>query len=78
MSPPVQRYRAAVGDVVSIDGHHVGDARRTGQILEVLGEPGHEHFRVLWEDESETVFYPGSDAIVRPKRVRRPATRKET
>jgi hypothetical protein len=75
MSRPVQKYCAAVGDVISIDGRRVGDAGRTGQILEVLGEPGHEHFRVLWEDESETVFYPGSDAIIKSKHARRPATR---
>jgi hypothetical protein len=72
MSRPAQKYRAAAGDVVSIDGRRVGDAKRTGQILEVLGEPGHEHFRVLWEDESESVFYPGSDAIIRPKLAHRP------
>jgi hypothetical protein len=30
----------------------------------VLGEPGHEHYRVRWEDGSETIVYPSSDAKV--------------
>ena len=45
-------------------GHHVGDHGRTGEILEVLGEPGHEHFKVLWEDEHESVFFPSDDAVI--------------
>jgi hypothetical protein len=63
----------AVGDIVAIHGHHVGEPERLGEILEVLGEPGHVHFRVRWDDEHESVFYPGSDAVVRPARHRRPA-----
>jgi Domain of unknown function (DUF1918) len=54
------------GDVIAIHGHHVGEAERTGEVLEVLGEPGHEHFRVRWQDGHESFFYPSSDAIVRP------------
>ena len=56
--------RVKNGDVIVIEGHHVGEGRRTGEILEVLGERGHEHYRVRWEDESETIFYPSSDATV--------------
>jgi len=52
------------GDLVVITPHHVGEHERVGEILEVLGSPGHEHFRVRWEDAPESVFYPGSDAIV--------------
>ena len=54
------------GDLVVIHGHHVGDRGRTGEILEVLGEPGHEHFKVLWEDGVESIFYPSNDAVVHP------------
>jgi hypothetical protein len=61
---------AQSGDVVVVAGHRVGEAERTGTILEVLGEPGHEHFRVRWEDGRETVFYPGSDATIRRSRSR--------
>ena len=65
MSPSTQEWHAAVGDVIVIEGHHVGDSRRTGEILEVLGGPGHEHYRVRWDDDRETVFYPSSDATIR-------------
>ena len=56
---------AAAGDVLVIAGHRVGDAPQLAEILEVVGEPGHVHFRVRWEDGRETTIYPGSDAIVR-------------
>lgn len=58
--------QAKPGDRIVVEAHHVGAARRTGEILEVLGEPGHEHYRVRWEDGAETVFYPSSDAKVEP------------
>jgi hypothetical protein len=53
-----------VGDLVVIEGHRVGQGRRIGEILEVLGEPGHEHYRVRWEAGNETVFYPSNDATI--------------
>jgi Domain of unknown function (DUF1918) len=52
------------GDMVVIEGHKVGEGRRIGEILEVLGDPGHEHYRVRWDDGHESVYYPSSDAIV--------------
>ena len=58
------------GDVVQITGHRVGDAPRSGEILEILGDPREPHFRVRWEDGHESIFYPGSDAIVRRRAVR--------
>lgn len=60
---------ARAGDLIQITGHQVGDAPRTGEIIEVLGGPGHEHFRVLWEDGRETIYYPASDSrLVTPVR----------
>lgn len=61
---------ARVGDVVVESGHKVGNVGRSGEILEVLGEPAHQHYRVLWEDGHESLLYPGSDATVHT-----PATR---
>ena len=52
------------GDIVIVEGHRVGESRRLGEILETLGTPGHEHYRVRWEDGRETVFYPSSDATI--------------
>jgi hypothetical protein len=56
---------AQVGDLVVITGHRVGDAEQTGEILEVLGEPPHERYRVRWGDDHESIFFPGSDATIR-------------
>ena len=69
MKATKQRQGEQAGDVVEIKGHRVGDAPRKGEILEVLGEPGQRHFRVRWEDGHESVFYPSSDAVVRPARA---------
>ena len=57
-------FRGQIGDLVVIEGHRVGQGQRIGEVLEVLGEPGHEHYRVRWEDERETVFYTSNDAII--------------
>jgi len=66
---------AVPGDVVVVHGHAIGETARTGVILEVLGAPGHEHYRVRWDEEHESLFWLGSDATVRPgtRRTRRSA-----
>lgn len=63
MSAPQQRPHP--GDVVVIAGHHVGEPERLGEILDVLGQVGHERYRVRWEDGHESIFFPGSDATIR-------------
>lgn len=62
-----QLQGAEPGDLVVVHGHRVGDSQRTGEILEVLGEPAHPHFKVLWEDGRESVFYPSNDVVLRRK-----------
>jgi hypothetical protein len=69
MNEATKTQRPRPGDVVEIHGHRVGETARSGEILEVIGEAGHEHFRVRWEDGRESLFYPSSDAIVRPSRT---------
>ncbi len=56
--------RGRVGDLVVVEGHRVGQGRRIGEILEVLGQPGHEHYRVRWDADRESVFYPSSDSTI--------------
>jgi hypothetical protein len=56
---------AAVGDLIVITGHRVGEAEQVGEILEVLGESPHERYRVRWGDDHESIFFPGSDATIR-------------
>ena len=72
MVKTVQGLPAEVGDRIEITGHAVGDAPRTGEIIEVLGESGHEHFRVRWEDGHESINFPAEDAVIRRPIVRRP------
>jgi len=52
---------ADVGDEIIVDGIRIGEPARRGEILGVLGEPGHEHYLVRWDDNGhETIFFPGS------------------
>ena len=75
MSPVTPAKRTQPGDLVIIAGHHVGEPQQIGQILEVLGTNEHQHFRVHWDDGHDSIFFPGSDAVIRPARRRR-STRK--
>ena len=76
MSSTNDAIRGQPGDVVIVEGHRVGESRRLGEILEVLGTAGHEHYRVRWEDGNETVFYPSSDATIQAgTKTRRMKTR---
>ena len=36
----------AAGWVIEIEGHHVGEPKQTVEIIEVLGSPGHVHYKV--------------------------------
>jgi hypothetical protein len=65
MARTLQGKPARAGDEIVVSGHAVGSAQRSAKILEVMGEPGHERFRVRWEDGHESVFSPGEDAVLR-------------
>ena len=65
------KVTAEPGDVVVVHGHSTGEPERSGVILEVLGAPGHEHYRVRWDEEHESLFWLGSDATIRPGARRR-------
>jgi rRNA processing protein Gar1 len=58
------------GDTVVVAPHRAEQSERVGEILEVLGEPDHVHYRVRWEAGNESVLYPSSDATIRPARGR--------
>ena len=72
MSPTTSTGTA--GDWIEVHGPG-GGAPRHGQILEVLGGPHHEHYRVRWTDDHESIFYPSEGthfvAPRKPKRRRR-------
>jgi Ala-tRNA(Pro) deacylase len=65
MSATEHTHEPRSGDLVTVHGHRVGEVGRTGEIVEVLGEAGHLHYKVRWEDGHESVFYPGNDATIR-------------
>lgn len=54
--------KAQVGDEIVVDGPHLGDLPKQGEVLDVLQTGGVEHYRVRWDDGHEAVFFPGSDA----------------
>lgn len=57
--------RASPGDRLVIHGHHVGEAERDAEILEVLGDDGAPPYVVRWsEDGHVSRFYPSSDAYI--------------
>jgi hypothetical protein len=64
MAVPEQVVHARAGEWVVVHGKYVGDRARIGLILEVLGEPGHERYHVRWDEEHESIFYPGSDTTI--------------
>ena len=43
-----------------------GQAPRRGEIIEVLGGEGHEHYRVHWDEKHESIVYPADGVIVTP------------
>ena len=67
MSVATPRRPAEAGDLVVVAGHRVGESERIGEILEVRGDPTHLRYRVRWDDGRESIFYPGSDAVIRHK-----------
>jgi hypothetical protein len=56
---------ASVGDWLEARGIH-GEPARRGQIVEILGEPGHEHYKVHWDERHESIVYPADGVIISP------------
>lgn len=54
------------GTVIEIGQRTVGGAKRVAEVIEVLGEGEHTHYRVRWEDGHESIYFPSSDATVKP------------
>ena len=61
---------AHVGDWIETHGLHGQPARR-GQIVELLGDQGHEHYRVRWDEQHESILYPADGVIITPQAARR-------
>jgi len=50
-------HEAHAGDWIEVDVVGGGPSRR-GQILEILGTSGHEHYRVRWDEQHESLHFP--------------------
>ncbi|HEV2642792.1 MAG TPA: DUF1918 domain-containing protein [Candidatus Elarobacter sp.] len=51
-----------VGDEIIVDGRHIDDPSKKGEVLDVLHTGGVEHYLIRWDDGHEGIFYPGADA----------------
>ncbi len=71
MTDRQKRPDARVGDWLEEQGIH-GHPPRRGEIREVLGRPGHEHYRVRWDEEHESLVYP-DDGVSIVRHTPRPA-----
>ena len=56
--------RAVPGDWLVIPPRGIADRGRRGLILEILGHGEHEHYRVRWDEEHESIFYPSGGCRV--------------
>jgi hypothetical protein len=65
MRMPVAARSGRPGDHLAIFSPAGGTPRR-GRIIEVLGGPGHEHYRVQWDDGRESIHYPSDGTVVVP------------
>lgn len=61
---------ARVGDWVQTRGIH-GETVRAGEIVQILGRAGHEHFRVRWDEQHESILFPADGVTIVPRRHER-------
>jgi len=64
--------RSRAGDFIEVNGLP-GRAPRRGQILEVLGRGGHEHYDVRWDERHTSIFFPTEGTTV----IRHPRSRRD-
>jgi hypothetical protein len=55
---------AQIGDRLHVHGNVVGQADRTGEIIEVRGPDGGPPYVVRFDDGHERLVYPGPDAVI--------------
>ena len=60
---------ARVGDRIEARGLQ-GRPSRRGEIVEVLGSAGHEHYRVRWDAQHESIVYPTDVVLITPRATR--------
>jgi hypothetical protein len=60
------KARARPGDWLEVHGP-AGKPSRRGQVVEVLGRPRHQHYRVRWDEKHESIFYPAGGVVILPR-----------
>ncbi len=55
--------RTRVGDRLEARSIHGGPPRR-GDVVAILGSAGHEHYRVRWEENHESIVYPADGVTI--------------
>ena len=68
---------AGVGDQIEARGLH-GRPSRRGKVVELLGSAGHQHYRVRWDDEHESIVYPSDGVIITARATGRGALAEES
>jgi Domain of unknown function (DUF1918) len=69
--------KAEVGDQIEARGLH-GQPSRCGKVVELLGSAGHEHYRVRWVDQRESIVYPSDGVIITARATGRGALAEES
>jgi hypothetical protein len=64
-------HRAQPGDWVHARGWP-GRGARVGQIVEIIGRPGHERYRVRWDELHESILVPADGVTITSARSRHP------
>ena len=62
---PAKTKPGRVGEWLEVSAPGRGLPHR-GQIIEVLGGPQHEHYRVRWIDDHESIHYPSDGTRIVP------------
>jgi hypothetical protein len=56
--------QAVIGDRLHVHGKTVGQAERTGDIVEIHGSAGEPPYLVLFDDGHTVLVFPGPDAVI--------------
>jgi hypothetical protein len=63
MTASVPRADVRPGDWITV--HQIGGGvPRRGEVIEVLGRPGHEHYRVRWDEQHESIHFPSEGTSI--------------
>jgi Domain of unknown function (DUF1918) len=54
---------AKVGDRIVVESERVGQARREGEVIEVLSFASSVNYRVRWADGHESLFFPSAGSM---------------